>query len=302
MERVPLVSIVCVTYNHVAYISKALESCLAQECDFHFELLVGEDESTDGTREICQRLAKDHPDRIRLFLRSRKDVMYIMGRPTGRANLLHLFAEARGKYIAICEGDDYWTDPLKLQKQVDFLEAHPEYVVAYHDASIVDREGRMLRASKVPDDKKRDHTAEELQRNETFILMLSIMFRAVPELVDPIHEHRGIPNGDNFITSILGCYGKGKYLADISPAVYRQHSGGVWSSQDQASRERMQLSSMMWMAAYHNRKGRHELAAHFLEKTNERIRRMSMWYQLRQRRSYQWFAKAMGWMGVSMPQ
>src|SRR5690606_12226069 len=87
-------------------------------------------------REICQRYAAEHPDRIRLFLRNRKDVMYIMGRPTGRANLLHLLGEAKGKYIALCEGDDYWTDPLKLQRQVDFMEAHPDYMACFHRAML----------------------------------------------------------------------------------------------------------------------------------------------------------------------
>jgi len=290
----PVVTICCITYQHAPFIRQALEGFLMQRTDFPFEVIVHDDASKDRTAEIVREMSEQDP-RIRPVLRETNI------KSTGVPVFPILYGMARGKYIAVCEGDDYWTDPLKLQKQVDFLEAHPEYVVTYHDASIVDREGRLLNASKVPADKKRDHTAEELQRNETFILMLSMMFRAVPELVDPIHEHRGIPNGDNFITSILGCYGKGKYLADISPAVYRQHSGGVWSSQDQASRERMQLSSMMWIAAYHNRKGRHELAAYFLEKANERIRRMTMWYQLRQRRSYQGFAKVMGWFGVSLP-
>jgi glycosyltransferase involved in cell wall biosynthesis len=119
----PIVSVVVPTYQHAPFIAQCLDGILAQKTDLPIEVLVGEDESSDGTREICQRYAATHPDRIRLFLRSRKDVMHIMGRPTGRANLLHLLNEAKGKYIALCEGDDYWTDPLKLQKQVDLLEA-----------------------------------------------------------------------------------------------------------------------------------------------------------------------------------
>ena len=92
------------TYQHAAYIAACLDGVLAQRTDFAVEVLVGEDESTDGTRAICQRYAERHPDRIRLFLRERKDVMHIGGRATGRANLLHLLGEARGTFIALCEG------------------------------------------------------------------------------------------------------------------------------------------------------------------------------------------------------
>ncbi|MBK9176761.1 MAG: glycosyltransferase [Flavobacteriales bacterium] len=121
----PRVSVVVATYQHAGFIEQCLNSILQQETDFPFEVLVGEDESVDGTREICQRFAAEYPDRIRLFLRSRKDVMHIMGRPTGRSNVLRLLESASGKYIAICEGDDHWIDPKKLQRQYDALENDP---------------------------------------------------------------------------------------------------------------------------------------------------------------------------------
>lgn len=121
----PLVSVVVTTYQHAAFIEECIQGILMQQTTFPVEVLIGEDESTDGTREICQRLAEDHPERIKLFLRNRKDVLYIQGHATGRANLLHLLGQAKGKYIALCEGDDYWTDPSKLQQQVELMEAHP---------------------------------------------------------------------------------------------------------------------------------------------------------------------------------
>src|SRR5690606_33338178 len=110
----PRVSVVVVTYQHARFIAKCLDCILDQKTNFPIEILVGEDESTDGTRGICQKYSQTHPDHIRLFLRSRKDVIHIMGKPTGRANFLGLLSEANGKYVAFCEGDDYWTDPLKL--------------------------------------------------------------------------------------------------------------------------------------------------------------------------------------------
>jgi len=127
----PLVSICCITYNHRDYIKRALDGFIMQKTDFNYEICLGEDESDDGTREQCQDYAEQYPDKIRLFLRSREDVIKLDGRATGRYNFIATLNECRGKYIAICEGDDYWTDPNKLQKQVDFLEANPDYSVGY---------------------------------------------------------------------------------------------------------------------------------------------------------------------------
>ncbi len=116
----PVVSICVQTYQHVNYIRECLDGILMQETTFPFEILLGEDNSTDGTREICMEYAMKFPDKIRLFLHHRENNIKINGSPTGRFNFFYNFHKARGKHIALCEGDDYWTDPLKLQKQVDF--------------------------------------------------------------------------------------------------------------------------------------------------------------------------------------
>lgn len=123
----PLVSCRISTYQHSKYIKKCLEGILMQKTNFDFEIIIGEDESEDGTREICTEYAKKFPNKIRLLLHSRKNNILINGKPSSRFQGNYTMFECRGKYIAICEGDDYWTDPLKLQKQVDFLEANPEY-------------------------------------------------------------------------------------------------------------------------------------------------------------------------------
>lgn len=103
----PKVSVVIITYNHADFIADAIEGALMQETDFPYEIIIGEDESEDGTREICIDYAERYPERIRLFLRSREDVIYINGRPTGRFNSVESLKAARGEYIAACEGDDY---------------------------------------------------------------------------------------------------------------------------------------------------------------------------------------------------
>lgn len=117
----PLVSVCITTYNHAAFIAECLDSVLMQETDFPFEIIVGEDDSTDGTREICKAYAEKYPDKIRLFLRSENDKIYINERKTGRFNFIENLNAARGEYISICDGDDYWITVNKLKIQYDYL-------------------------------------------------------------------------------------------------------------------------------------------------------------------------------------
>lgn len=120
----PLVSIVTITYNHEPYIRKCIEGVLMQKVNFPIEFIIAEDCSTDGTLAICKEYAAKYPKLIKLIT-SENNVGAI-------ANERRAMKAAKGKYIAFCEGDDYWTEPLKLQKQVDFLERNPEYSVTFH--------------------------------------------------------------------------------------------------------------------------------------------------------------------------
>lgn len=129
----PLVSVCVQTFQHANYIEQCLDGILMQKINFDYEILLGDDESTDGTREICEKYAKKYQNKIRLFLHSRENNIKINDRPTGRFNFMYNLSKARGKYIALCEGDDYWTDQSKLQKQVDFLENHPDYGMVHTD-------------------------------------------------------------------------------------------------------------------------------------------------------------------------
>lgn len=119
----PLLSIVTITYNHEPYIRKCIEGVLMQQVNFPIEFIIAEDCSTDGTLAICKEYAEKYPDLIKLIT-SENNVGAI-------ANERRAMKTAKGKYIAFCEGDDYWTDPLKLQKQVDFLENNPDYSVCF---------------------------------------------------------------------------------------------------------------------------------------------------------------------------
>lgn len=128
MER-PLLSVKTISYNHAPYIRQCMDAVLMQETDFTFEFIIGEDCSTDNTREIVKEYAKKYPDIIKLVLSDHN-----VGAKENSRRCLEL---CTGKYIAICEGDDYWTDPHKLQKQVDFLELNPDYALLHSSARVI---------------------------------------------------------------------------------------------------------------------------------------------------------------------
>ncbi len=129
-EQKPLVSICSITYNHAPYIRQCLDSMLMQQTDFDYEIIINDDCSTDGTTEIIKEYESKYPHIIKPIYHDENQ--YSKGVRGMFAKFV--FPQAQGKYIAICEGDDYWTDPLKLQKQVDFLESHPDYSMCFHNA------------------------------------------------------------------------------------------------------------------------------------------------------------------------
>lgn len=130
-------SVVFITYNHESYVRKALDSVLMQETDFDFDIVVGEDCSTDHTRDILLEYKEKYPDQITLLFREKN-----LGRPT--LNVYQTAMECRGDYIAFLEGDDYWTDVYKLQRQVDFLKSHSDYMGVTHTCCVVGKEGEKV--------------------------------------------------------------------------------------------------------------------------------------------------------------
>ena len=135
-EKEPMVSVALVTYKHEAYIREALDSILMQQVDFSYEIVVGDDCSPDGTQDILREYAGRYPGRFLLLLREKN-----LG---ATANSYDIKCHCKGRYIAQLEGDDFWTDPHKLQRQVDFLEAHPEYIGTAHMHHVVDENSRPI--------------------------------------------------------------------------------------------------------------------------------------------------------------
>ncbi|MBI1283653.1 MAG: glycosyltransferase [Thiobacillus sp.] len=173
------ISICVPTYQHIKTIEKCLESLLDQDVDFSYEILLGEDGSTDGTRELCLEYAKKHPEKIRFFLHSRENNIRINGQPTGRFNFLYLLGKTNGEYIAICEGDDWWTDKNKLRLQVQSMARFPQCNVschpAYAESSYYGRYGGIIGYH--GDAQKVIPASETILPGGGFCPTLSIMFR-----------------------------------------------------------------------------------------------------------------------------
>tara|TARA_Y100000385_G_scaffold286579_1_gene348874 strand:- start:1945 stop:2952 length:1008 start_codon:yes stop_codon:yes gene_type:complete len=223
----PLVSVCVQTYQHVNFIKQSLDGILSQQTDFDFEILLGEDASSDGTREICMEYANKYPSKIRLYLHNRENNITIAGGPSGRFNLLYNLYAAKGKYIAFCEGDDYWKDPQKLQKQVDFLEANKLYAACFHRA--IRLEGSTESVILKDWQENQEVTDEVIISGVGGIFpTASLVFRS--EVVNSFVNTRvNSFSGDWKLSLYILLIGKFYFLSDIM-SVYRVHEGGILSN------------------------------------------------------------------------
>lgn len=215
MEKVT-VSIVCDVYNHELYLRQCLEGFVMQKTDFPFEILIHDDASTDKSADIIREYASNYPD---LF----KPIYQIENQYSKGVGIWSdiQFPRATGKYIAICEGDDYWTDPLKLQKQIDILEADDTLIACFTDCKMVDKEGNMLQ-EKRPTVKREDagryNLREFLEDNRTSTL--SLVFRNInrEELITNYKRLRNRYLGDWQLYICLLIYGDMYYMNQVTCA------------------------------------------------------------------------------------
>ena len=211
-----------ITYNHERFIAQALDSVLEQQTTFPYEIVIGDDCSTDATGEILRAYHGKYPDRIRLLVRDKN--LGMMG------NFMDTFHECRGEFIALLEGDDYWTSSDKLQQQVELLEKHPECSGSFHNVRVV-HDG-------APEKETLFHERPLAKRffdlndivSAHFIPTCSTLFRAglYPGLPDWFRE---MPMGDWPLHILNAEHGSYAYL-DTVMASYRVHGGGVWSGSD----------------------------------------------------------------------
>jgi len=222
----PLVSICVQTYQQSSFIKMCLDSILMQTTEFEYEILIGEDESSDDTRDICLEYADRHPDKIRLFLHSRKNVIFIKDKPTGRFNLVYNLFKARGKYIAFLEGDDFWIDPYKLQKQAAFLEKNKDFSMCFGQYLILNNDTNRIKQG--PQYRKNIFTTTDLLQGYNFIHISTGLYKKNSIL--PLPEiFVKFPMGDWPLNIITSLHGKIFCFCD-NFSVYRRHSQNTWAN------------------------------------------------------------------------
>lgn len=219
----PFVSICCITYNHEAYIRSALDGFLSQKTDFLFEILIHDDASQDGTADIIREYERRYPGQIRPILREENQYS------KGISNIsIFNFPRARGKYIAMCEGDDYWTDPYKLQKQIDYLEAHPDCALCFHSAVIQSVDGSKAEGMMRPYKGNRRIEPGRIVDKTSGYPTASLTFPAyiVKELPD---YYVNCPVGDIPMQLMMAAEGYGWYM-DEPMCVYRVGVASSWTT------------------------------------------------------------------------
>ena len=223
-QNSPTVSVICHTHNHASYIRQTLEHMLMQETDFSVEIIVHDDASTDGTADIIREIATDNPERIASIFQQGNQ--FSQGKRPPRFT----FPRARGEFIALCEGDDYWTDPHKLQRQVDVLRRHPEIDLCVHPAMRLSmRTGKQKKGFDYGPKERVIQPETVIARHNQFAPTASVLMRtrAAQNLPDWFFNEHGLPVGDFFIEAILGRKGV-LYLPDTM-SVYRRDVAGSYT-------------------------------------------------------------------------
>lgn len=225
-EKTVMVSVMMPVYNHEKYIAKAIDGVLMQKTNFRFELIIGEDYSTDHSRSIICRYQKQYPDIIKVIYQPKNQGM--------RDNIKMIFEKANGRYWAFCEGDDYWTDCNKLQKQVDFLETHPNFSAVYHNVLCVDEKERPCKRksiNKYPEKPEQSFTFEDVKRIKLVGQSASLLFRNLYKVIAPNLYENCVCNGDQKICAVMACIGDIYYMKDFM-ACHRVvlNKGCSWSA------------------------------------------------------------------------
>lgn len=221
----PLLSICCTSFNHGKYLRETLDGFLAQKTNFPIEIIIHDDASTDNSAEIIKEFAaKD--DRIVTILQTENQYSQNI-KPWAN----YVFPKAKGKYLALCEGDDYWIDPVKLQKQVDFLEANEDFAICFHDAKIYDETNKILKADDITNAEKEEYNLDDLAKGN-FIHTPTVVLRndfTLPK------DFSVLPIGDWPLYMLMLKQRKIKRI-NKEMAVYRVHSKSSWSSKTEAFR------------------------------------------------------------------
>jgi glycosyltransferase involved in cell wall biosynthesis len=221
MENNILVSVVMITYAHERYIEQAIESVLMQEYNGEIELIVANDNYPDDSDSIIKKIIKEHPRGSWIMYTNHPENKGMM------ENSIWALKQAKGKYIALCEGDDYWTDPLKLQKQVDFLETNQDYSMCFHNANRLYQKKEFIRTFHHVEDK--DYLINEVFLHWIVPTASIVLRREVLSKINKIIKDKRILNGDIIVVLSAFEYGKVRGFSDAM-STYRVHDGGISQS------------------------------------------------------------------------
>jgi RimJ/RimL family protein N-acetyltransferase/glycosyltransferase involved in cell wall biosynthesis len=211
-----VVSVFVMAYNQEQFIAQALEGIIMQKTNFDFDIVVGEDCSTDNTRNIVLEYANKYPGKFKLLLHEHN-----VG---AMANQIAILNACTGKYIAMCEGDDYWTDQNKLQKQIDFLESNPEFSLCFHNA-LVKHDGVEGKDHLFCDENVKEVTIIEDVIAKWYIPSVAMVFRK--DLISSFPDWlKSIYNGDYALQLLLAYRGKVEYINEVM-SVYRKNAGAL---------------------------------------------------------------------------
>lgn len=241
----PVVSVLCPTFNHQQYLSNALDGCLGQLTDFPIEIIVRDDASNDGTTEIVRRYAEMYPRIVRPIFEP------VNTWSQGVSPRCAMMALAKGRVIALCDGDDYWISPHKLAMQVAILERDPSAAAVHHELCSV-RDGAVLDCPVNIEEARRTLSPIALARG-VMAIPSALCFRR--EAVGfGAHEYGMLDNGDSLLFTQLSRSGRSVYLPEVM-GVYRVHDSSMWSSKSERYKNDQSLNSFLWISHYHFRTG-----------------------------------------------
>jgi glycosyltransferase involved in cell wall biosynthesis len=237
----PLVSVTCATFNHREFIETALLGFLGQSTTFPFEILVRDDASSDGTPEIIRDFEARYPSLIRGLYE--KENLY-----PGIKPFFVFKRQALGRYVATCEGDDYWIDPNKLQIQFESLESRADMSLSFH-AFVTIENGVVTRVPATKPQRNREFTANQVKRGQAASRSLTRFLRNIP--MEPTVWSEKIFNHDSFVESRMGELGGAVCESSLFAGVYRVHPGGVFSGLDTDEQAIRLAASFFYIAKYH---------------------------------------------------
>lgn len=264
----PLVTISCITYNHGKYIRECLDGFISQKVDFPFEIVIYDDASSDQTQEIIREFEEKYPNLI--FPIYQTENQWSKGvKPTWEFNK----PRWRGKYIAFCEGDDFWSDPFKLHKQVKFLEENPGYSGCCTNFSEIDEYGKLLKEFSWSGLKLEPKITQEIVLELYKPKLLTTLFRSeifVSEFPEIFFK---VFNADNFLCAIATNYGPIGFM-NFNSGSYRVHNQGIWSGKTEIRQFEMQLDTFQKMLSYFTKGHQKKAILNRIYKTHRTLSRL----------------------------